>query len=101
MSCANTSPGNGDSKVVLTLTNSAGQFGSAVTFKVFNPDQSVAYTDYPVANGATTPVTFNGLADGDHSVKILVGTDGLHPVVRDRLRLAGPRGDPLSGLRER
>ncbi len=74
VSCTNTSPGNGDSKVVLTLTNSAGQFGSAVTFKVFNPDQTVLFTSYLVANGATTPVTFTGLADGNHTVKILVGT---------------------------
>ena len=37
--------------VVLTLTNAAGQFASAVTFKVYNPDQTSAFTDYTVAAG--------------------------------------------------
>ncbi len=74
VSCMNSSPGNGDGKLVLTLTNGAGQFASSVTFKVYNPDQTSAFTNYTVAAGGSTPVTFTGLADGNHIVKILVGT---------------------------
>ncbi|MEP7047112.1 MAG: LPXTG cell wall anchor domain-containing protein [Ilumatobacteraceae bacterium] len=74
VSCVNTSAGHGDGRVVVTLTNNAGQFASAVVFKVYNPDQTASFTNYTVATGATTPVTFNGLTDGSHTVKILVGT---------------------------
>jgi uncharacterized repeat protein (TIGR01451 family)/LPXTG-motif cell wall-anchored protein len=74
VSCVNTSAGHGDGTVVLTLSNNAGQFASAVVFKVYNPDQALTFTNYTVATGANTPVTFTGLADGSHSVKILVGT---------------------------
>ena len=74
VSCVNTSAGHGDGNVVLTLTNNAGQFASAVIFKVYNPDQTVIFTNYSVATGGSTPVTFSGLSDGSHIVKILVGT---------------------------
>ncbi|MDP9465452.1 MAG: LPXTG cell wall anchor domain-containing protein [Actinomycetota bacterium] len=75
VSCVNTSPGYGDGRVVLTLTNAAtGPFAPSVTFKVFNPDQTVTSQNYTVPVGGSTPVTFTGLADGSHSVKILVGT---------------------------
>jgi uncharacterized repeat protein (TIGR01451 family)/LPXTG-motif cell wall-anchored protein len=74
VSCVNTSPGSGDGQVVLTLSNAAGQFGgSPVTFTVFNPDQLVTSKDYTLSVGGSTPVTFGPLADGSHTVKILVG----------------------------
>jgi uncharacterized repeat protein (TIGR01451 family)/LPXTG-motif cell wall-anchored protein len=74
VSCVNTSPGQGDGNVVLTLTNSAGQFAPAVVFSVYNPDQTTTFTNYSVPAGGSTPVTFTGLSDGPHFVKILVGT---------------------------
>ncbi len=73
VSCVNTGPGSGDGKVVLTLTNSAGVYGSNAIFKVYNPDQTSTFTNYSVPTGGSTPVTFTGLGDGSHSVKILVG----------------------------
>ncbi|MEP7113695.1 MAG: hypothetical protein ABI862_10545 [Ilumatobacteraceae bacterium] len=72
VSCVNTAPGAGDGKIVVTLTNAAGPYGSSVTFKVFDVDQTTGGTKYRVASGETQPVTFTGLADGDHFVKILV-----------------------------
>jgi len=74
VSCTNSSPGNGDGNVTLTLTNNAGQFAGSVTFKVFNPDQTTLSTDYTVASGGSKTVTYGGLADGNHTVKIKVGT---------------------------
>ncbi|MEP7202497.1 MAG: hypothetical protein ABI894_07805 [Ilumatobacteraceae bacterium] len=74
VSCVNTSPGHGDGKIVLTLSNNAGIFASSVVFKVYNPDQTTSFTNYSVATGTSTAVTFTPLADGSHTVKILVGT---------------------------
>lgn len=71
VSCTNTSPGHGDGTVVLTLSNTAsGPFAPDVSFKVYNPDQTVTSSTYTVAAGLTKQVTFNGLADGSHHVKI-------------------------------
>src|SRR6476469_9172686 len=39
VSCVNNTPGHGDGKAVLTLTNAAGQFASPVVFKVYPIDQ--------------------------------------------------------------
>ncbi len=72
-SCTTPSPGHGDSTVVLTLSNPAGAFGSTVTFNVYNPDQTTTFTAYPVAAGQTQQVSFVGLTDGTHTVKIIVG----------------------------
>ena len=74
VSCVNTGPGSGDGKVVLTLTNNAGPYGADVTFKVYNPDQTTTFASYTVPTGGSTPVTFSGLGDSSHTVKILVGT---------------------------
>ena len=73
VSCVNPGPGSGDGQVVLTLTNNAGLYGSDAIFKVYNPDQTTLFTNYTVLSGGSTPVTFSGLADGSHTVKILVG----------------------------
>ena len=75
VSCVNTSPGNGDGKVDLTLTNAAGPTGSPVTFTVYPVDQTTGGTNYVVASGATQVVTFTGIADGSHFVKITVGSN--------------------------
>jgi uncharacterized repeat protein (TIGR01451 family) len=72
VSCVNTAPGNGSGTVVVTLTNAAGPYGAPVTFKVFAVDQTTGGTNYVVNSGATTPVTFTGIADGSHFVKVLV-----------------------------
>ena len=74
VSCVNTTPGHGDGKIVLTLTNNAGLFASPVVFKVYNPDQTSTFTNYSVATGTSTDVTFASLTDGSHTVKILVGS---------------------------
>lgn len=71
VSCINnTSPGNGEGKIIVTLTNAAGPYGSPVTFKVYNVDQTTGGTNYTVVSGGSTPVTFTGIADGQHFVKI-------------------------------
>jgi uncharacterized repeat protein (TIGR01451 family) len=72
VSCVNTAPGNGSGTVVVTLTNDAGPYGSPVTFKVLDPDQTTGGNNYTVNSGATTPVTFTGIADGAHFVKVFV-----------------------------
>lgn len=78
ISCVASSPGNGDGKVVLTLTNNGAVFGSSAAFKVYNPDQTVTSTTYNVANGGSTNVTFTGInPDGNHSIKITVGATDL------------------------
>lgn len=78
ISCVAASPGNGDGKVVLTLTNNGSVFGSSAAFKVYNPDQTVTSTTYNVANGGSTNVTFTGInPDGNHSIKITVGATDL------------------------
>jgi uncharacterized repeat protein (TIGR01451 family)/LPXTG-motif cell wall-anchored protein len=74
VSCSTPSPGHGDGTVVLTLTNPAGPFGASVTFNVYPLDNpSGAPVAYVVATGATTTVTLTGIADGTHTVKIIVG----------------------------
>ena len=71
VTCVNNSAGHGDGNIVLTLSNSAsGMFASDVSFNVYSPDQTSTFTTYVVAKGATTKVTFSGLADGTHNVKI-------------------------------
>ena len=77
VSCSNTSPGHGDGTIVLTLTNNAGGFASSVSFNVYNPDQLSTFSTYSVAAGQTKQVTFSGLADGSHSVKITSGATDL------------------------
>ena len=78
VSCSNSSPGHGDGTVVLTLSNNAsGPFTSDVSFKVYNPDQTTTFSTYTVAVGQTKDVTFAGLADGSHSVKITAGSTDL------------------------
>ena len=88
VSCVNTSPGHGEGRVVVTLSNNAGLFASAVVFKVYNPDQTTTLTNYTVATGASTPVTFTGLSDGSHFVKILVGAADHSSDIHRRLRLS-------------
>jgi uncharacterized repeat protein (TIGR01451 family) len=74
VSCVNPTPGHGDGMAVLTLTNTAGTFGSPAVFTVYPIDQPAGVpTSYTVAPGGSTPVTFTPLADGSHTVKILVG----------------------------
>jgi uncharacterized repeat protein (TIGR01451 family)/LPXTG-motif cell wall-anchored protein len=75
VSCVTTSPGNSDGKIVLTLTNDAGAMGSSAIFNVFNVDQITGATQYAVVSGATQVVTFTGIADGSHFVKIVIGSD--------------------------
>jgi uncharacterized repeat protein (TIGR01451 family)/LPXTG-motif cell wall-anchored protein len=73
VSCINnTSPGNGEGRIVVTLTNAAGPYGSPVTFSVYNVDQTSGGTDYTVVSGGSQLVTFSGIADGQHFVKISV-----------------------------
>ncbi|HEY0520214.1 MAG TPA: hypothetical protein VGC84_12040, partial [Ilumatobacteraceae bacterium] len=73
VSCINiTSPGNGEGKVVLTLTNNAGAYGSDAVFTVFPVDATVGGTQYTVASGASKVATFTAIADGSHFVKITV-----------------------------
>ncbi|HEX2783129.1 MAG TPA: LPXTG cell wall anchor domain-containing protein [Ilumatobacteraceae bacterium] len=74
VSCSTPSAGHGDGTVVLTLSNPAGALGGSVTFNVYPLDQPAGTpTAYPVATGQTTQVTFSGIADGSHTVKIIVG----------------------------
>ena len=77
VSCSNTSAGHGDGTIVLTLSNNAGGFASNVSFNVYNPDQHSTFSTYSVAAGQTKQVTFSGLADGSHSVKIISGATDL------------------------
>jgi uncharacterized repeat protein (TIGR01451 family)/LPXTG-motif cell wall-anchored protein len=77
VSCSNTSTGHGDGTIVLTLTNSAGVWAADVIFKVYNPDQTTTFTSHTVAHGQSKQVTFSGLADGNHSVKITSGATDL------------------------
>jgi uncharacterized repeat protein (TIGR01451 family)/LPXTG-motif cell wall-anchored protein len=76
VSCSTPSPGHGDGTVVLTLSNDV-SFASSVTFTVYNPDQAATFTSYTVAPGQTQQVTFSGLADGPHTVKITSGATDL------------------------
>lgn len=77
VSCTNSTNGHGDGKIVVTLTNNAGQWASDVTFKVYSPDQTTTFNSHTVSNGQTKQVTFNGLADGSHFVKITSGSTDL------------------------
>ena len=78
VSCSNTSPGHGDGIVTLTLSNTGGgPFASNTSFIVYNPDQTSTSATYSVAPGGNKQVTFTGLADGSHSVKILAGSSDL------------------------
>ncbi len=72
VSCVNTAPGNGSGTIVLTLTNDAGPYGADVTFKVYNVDQTTGGTNHTVSSGGSKTVTFTGIADGSHFVKIVV-----------------------------
>ena len=74
VSCANTAAGHGDGTVVITLTNSAGPWAGNAIFKVYNPDQTSTHSNYNVASGQSQQVTFSGLADGNHFVKITSGS---------------------------
>ena len=77
VSCSNTSPGHGDGTIVLTLSNNAGGFASNVSFNVYNPDQLSTFATHSIPAGQTKQVTFSGLADGSHSVKITAGATDL------------------------
>jgi hypothetical protein len=77
VSCSNTSAGHGDGTIVLTLSNNAGGFASNVSFDVYTPDQTTTKATYSVAAGQTKQVTFSGLADGPHTVKIISGVTDL------------------------
>jgi uncharacterized repeat protein (TIGR01451 family) len=77
VSCTNFSAGNGDGVTVLTLTNPTTPFGASVVVNVYNPDQTVTFASYTVANGQTKQVNFSPLADGVHTVKVLSGATDL------------------------
>lgn len=69
--CVNTAPGNGEGKLVITLTNSSFAT-SSVSFRVYplGVNSGSTYTWYDVAPGGSATHTFTGLADGTYNYHV-------------------------------
>ncbi|MFZ4719920.1 MAG: hypothetical protein ACOYMR_10875 [Ilumatobacteraceae bacterium] len=75
LQCDDSAPGYGDGEVTLTLTNPAGPWGDDAEFDVYQPDDESAHETYAVPAGETRTVTYQGLSEGQHHIKVTEGED--------------------------